>query len=143
MGRAERDFHQLEAQIRRLLVVLEGPELERRLRHDRHFPGNVAASAADDVGADDVDGVVEDVDGLLVDVGDVFRRRSFRGSLECDVTGAVATKFSFVLALRNEPEKIIIYNFLMTSCGELLNGHDAIQATQDSSFDTALIYPKA
>ena len=44
MGRAERDFHQLEAQIRRLLVVLEGPELERRLRHDCHFPGNVAAS---------------------------------------------------------------------------------------------------
>ena len=41
VGWTERDFHQLQAQVRSLFGVLERSQLEGRLRHDLQLPQRV------------------------------------------------------------------------------------------------------
>jgi hypothetical protein len=41
VGWTERDFHELQAQVRSLFRVLERPQLEGRLRHDLQLPQRV------------------------------------------------------------------------------------------------------
>lgn len=67
MSRTKRNLHQLEAEVRRFIVVVKRPQLERRLRHDLHLSQRVGPFTGSDVIGDvDADATTRfDVCGVL------------------------------------------------------------------------------
>ena len=67
VSRTKRNLHQLEAEVRRFIVVVKRPQLERRLRHDLHLSQRVGPFTSSDVIGDvDADATTRfDVCGVL------------------------------------------------------------------------------